>query len=239
MSGKGKALLVLLGLALAVGVAAAQKNKPWTEWILKDAQKILDDSAWGQTQTETNTEEMTWSTATRPIEGQGAVNQATSWKFRICFVSAKPIRQAYLRWLQTGPTKATEEMLQGARQFVDMKFDQTIVIAVQYSGTDQRFNGAVFQALNSAIFSTLKQNTYLDIKGGKRVFLQDYRPPIPFWGAQFIFPRLQDGKPIIDAKTGDVRFYSQFPQLMGNNQQVILNMRFKVANFMYDGVLEF
>jgi len=195
MCGKGKALLVLLALVLAVGFAAAQKNKPWTEWTLKDAQKIL--------------------------------------------LSAKPIRQAYLRWLQAGPTKVTEEVLQGARQFVDVKFDQTIVIAVQYSGRDQRFNGAVFQALNSAVFSTLKQNTYLDIKGGKRIFLADYKPPIPFWGAQFIFPRFQDGKPIIDAKSGDVRFYSQFPQLMGNNQQVILNMRFKVANFMYDGVLEY
>jgi hypothetical protein len=239
MSGKGKAFLGLLGLVLAVGVAAAQKNKSWTEWNFKDAQKILDDSGWGQTQTETNTDEMTFSPKSRPITGQGAMNQATSWSFRICFLSAKPIRQAYLRWLETNPTKASEEMLQGARQFVGMKFDQTIVIAVAYSGTDQRFTAAVFQAFNSAVTATLKQNTYLDLKGGKRVFLQDYRPPIPFWGAQFIFPRFQDDKPVIDAKSGDVLFYSQFPKLMGNNQQVILNMRFKVANFIYSGVLEY
>lgn len=58
-------------------------------------------------------------------------------------------------------------------------------------------------------------------------------------GAKFIFPRSVDDKPIIDAKTGDVWVYAEFPVLSGNNIHVILDMRFKVAKFMYEGALEF
>ena len=39
---------VLLLPAFAVG----QKSKAWTEWAEKEAAKILNDSAWGQTETE-------------------------------------------------------------------------------------------------------------------------------------------------------------------------------------------
>ena len=48
-----KRIFVVCALICLFAVAAvAQKNKPWTEWTAKDAEKILNDSAWGQTQTE-------------------------------------------------------------------------------------------------------------------------------------------------------------------------------------------
>jgi len=39
----------------------AQKQKPWTEWSKKEAEKTLNESPWGQTQTETDTSQMTYS----------------------------------------------------------------------------------------------------------------------------------------------------------------------------------
>src|SRR5205809_7517695 len=39
----------------------AQKQKPWTEWSKKEAGKTLNESPWGQTQTETDTSQMTYS----------------------------------------------------------------------------------------------------------------------------------------------------------------------------------
>lgn len=239
MKRQAKALLILFGLVLTIGALAAQKGKPWTDWNKKDVEKILNDSAWAQTQTETDTSEPTWSTGSRPITGVGAVNQNTSWNFRVRLLSAKPVRQAYLRILELGSPKVSDDVIQQARAFVDSKFEQTIVIAVNYDGNDNRFTNSVFQAFGSAITNTLRNNTYLDIKGGKRVFLQEYKAPNGFFGAQFIFPRIQDDKPVIDAKSGEMRFYAEFPQLSGNNPQVIINRRFKVSDFMYDGVLEF
>lgn len=248
MCGKGKALLVLLGLALAVGVAVAQKNKPWTEWTVKDAQKILDDSAWGQTQTDTDTTEMTFSPASRDISSMGAVNQATSVNVRVRLLSAKPIRLAFFRQVQLNP-KHTQEQLAQAQAFVDRKYDQTIVVAVSYDGTDQRYTAPYFQALNTAIASTLKNTTYLETKGGKRNFLLDYQPPSQDGIAKFIFARIVDDKPYVELKGSELRFYAELPKLMGNNQptnnrkdstQVLtINMRFKIANLMYDGVLEY
>ena len=41
-------------LILLAASVSAQKLKPWTEWTAKDAEKVLNDSAWGQTQTEGN-----------------------------------------------------------------------------------------------------------------------------------------------------------------------------------------
>ncbi len=232
-------LLVLFGLALAVGALAMQKTKPWTEWNKREVEKILNDSGWGQTQTETDTSEPTWSTAPRSITGGGQLNQNTSWNLRVRFLSAKPIRQAYARLLELISPKASDNDIQQARAFVDSKFERTIVIAVNYDGTDNRFTNSVFQSLGSAITSTLKNNTYLDIRGGKRIFLQEYKAPEGYFGAQFIFPRQQDDKPIIDEKSGEVRFYAEFPKLSGNNPQLIVNMRFKVSDFMYNGALEF
>ncbi len=56
---KKMAVIVSVVCALAV-VSGAQKSmsKPWGEWSKKDAEKMLNDSPWGQTQTETDTSEM-------------------------------------------------------------------------------------------------------------------------------------------------------------------------------------
>lgn len=241
MNIKGKALAVFVCLALAMGIAFAQKNKPWTQWNAKEAEKILNDSGWGQTQSDVDTTEQTWSVGPRPTDGIGAVNQATGVNFYIRFLSAKPIRQAFLRLAELNPSKITQPELEQLRQFVDTKYDKTIVISVEFDGKDGRFTQPVFQAFTSGITATLKNNTYLDIKGGKRVFLEEYQPLTPGkgGGSKFIFPRIVDDQPVINAKTGDVRFYAEFPKLSGNNKQVKLDMRFKVNAFMYEGVLEF
>jgi hypothetical protein len=236
-----KSFIAIIALTLAVGIAVAQKIKPWTQWTVPDAEKILTDSGWAQTYSEMDTSEMTWSTAPRPTSGMGALNQATGVNYHIVFLSAKPIRQAYLRLAELNPSRSTTQDIEKMRQFAEAKYDKTIVIAVTYDGKDQRFTNPVFQAFSSAITSTLKNNTYLDIKGGKRVFLQEYQPPVvgENLGAKFIFPRTVDDQPVLTAKTGDIRFYTEFPKLSGNNQQVKLDMRFSVSKFMYEGVIEY
>jgi hypothetical protein len=59
---------------MLAAAATAQKNKPWTEWKLKETEKILNDSPWAQTQTITNINEMNYSPANRG-GGMGALNQ--------------------------------------------------------------------------------------------------------------------------------------------------------------------
>ena len=115
------ALAIVLFMA---GAASAQKpQKPWGEWTQKEAQKILDDSAWGHTQTETDTSQMFFSPTSDPNrpgtratsndssrQSQGATNQAVPLNFRIRFFTAKPIRQAFARTIALKQATMTKEL---------------------------------------------------------------------------------------------------------------------------------
>lgn len=237
-------LLPLLAL-LSLAVTAQKKYKPWTEWNDKDAQKMLNDSPWGQTQTETNTAEMFYSPTTQggssgrgsggitsgnDRNSQGALNQAVNVNYRIRFLSAKPIRQAFARRLMLQNPQAEAQL----KAFAEQTSADWIVVAVDYDAGDQRLSGKVMQAFNSAALGTLKNNTYLETKDGKRIFLQDYKQPLKDgMGAKFVFARLQDGEPFVDAQSGYLRFYSEVAS------DLKLNMRFKVSDMMYDGKLEY
>ena len=87
------ACFVLLTFAAAV---RAQSAKPWIEWTRKDVEKTLNDSAWGQTQTEggqrqpENTSAITATTAARREDSNisaaskaesGEVKPSTSVKY--------------------------------------------------------------------------------------------------------------------------------------------------------------
>jgi hypothetical protein len=89
------------------------------------------------------------------------------------------------------------------------------------------------QEINSAVAGTLKNNTYLERRDGKRLFLMEYKAPISDGlGAKFVFPRMIDGEPFITPDSGEVRFFSE----MGKN--VKLNMRFKISDMTFEGRFE-
>src|SRR5215813_5696321 len=231
-----KLVITLMFVFAFVLVAGAQKKtKPWDEWNEKEVQKMLNDSPWGQTQTQTNTSEMFYSpndpnASSGSRAREGAYNQAVNLNFRIRLLSAKPIRQAFARSV----AMKNPQLMEKLRAFADQKSDQWIVVAVDYDSTDQRSSGKAMQAFNSAVTSALKNNTYLETKDGKRVFLQEYMAPIKDgMGAKFVFPRTIDEKPFVNAESGYLRFYAE----MGAN--IKLNMRFKIADMMYDGNLEY
>jgi hypothetical protein len=234
-------LFITVFAVLFVGTAAQKKYKPWNEWSDKDALKMLNDSAWGQTQTETNTSEMFYNPTTQGGRGassdrnaQGATNQAVNVNYRIRFLSAKPIRQAFARSIllqQKSPNTELEERL---KAFAEQKTQEWIVLAVDFDETDRRFSGPAMQIFNSANTGALQNNTYLEIKDGKRVFLKEYRAPInDGMGAKYIFPRLVEGKPFVTTESGYLRFYCEL------TKDIKLNMRFKVQDMMYDGQLEY
>jgi hypothetical protein len=236
--------LLLLAAASAVPAPAQKKLKPWTEWSKKEAQAILDDSPWGQTQIETDTSEMFFrpqadpnvspGTADPARDQRGATNQAVSVKFRIHFLSAKPIRQAVARLIELGQEKPDPAVASYMRDFVERRFDKWIAVAVTVESRDQRYSGEALQAFNSAVTAALKNNTYLERKDGRRVFLALYQPPTTDGlGAKFIFPREVDGKPFLDGESGEVRFSAEV------SKGIRLNMRFKVSAMMYEGRLEY
>lgn len=233
---------------LAVITATAQKNnKPWTDWSKKDAEKILSDSPWAQTQTDTDNSQMFYSPTTRPgtaaitqppsvnIERgvMGATNQSVDVKFHVRFFSARPVRQALARIMELDQ-KPPADMITRLHNFAELKSTNSIIVTVTYESNDQRYSGIVMQQFNSAITATLKNEAYLERSDGKRLFLEEYIPPgKDGFGARFIFLRELDGQPFITANIGQVRFHAQYP----NGLKV--DRPFKVADMIYQGGLEY
>jgi hypothetical protein len=196
---------------------------------------------------------------------QGATNQATSIKFRIRFFTARPIRQALVRILEEN-NQLDKAKAENLHQWANLHTDEYIVVAVSYEGTDRRYLGRVSQAFESAVTAILKDKTYLERRDGKRLFLTEYKPPQKDgFGAHFIFPRALDGQPFINTDSGSIRFHSEYENktaldtalnpagqtsrgVAPQNKNAIqpesqykfkLDMRFKVADMTYDGVLEY
>jgi hypothetical protein len=234
---------VLLSLALLSTSFAQKDKKPWTEWSQKEAEKILNDSAWGRMQTDTDTDEMFFRPTADSVRApnsverrvEGATNQSTNVTYGIRFFSARPVRQAFMRMIQLQQKKLEPEVLERMKNFAEVEATDSIIIAVTVEGTDKRSLGRVLQIVNSAVTGTLKNTTYLERSDGKRLFLQEYVPPgRDGFGARFIFPRVVDGDhPFLTSEFAEVRFVSDF------EPPVKLNKRFKLTDMMVDGKLEY
>ena len=243
--GASVVLVLLLLTAIAFETVTGQKQaKSWKEWSKADAEKVLNKSAWGQLQVDTDLSEMffTPTTDARTTRApnsnsrleQGATNQETKLTYGIRFFSARPVRQAFIRMIQLQQKNLEADVIERMNNFAELPSTDSIIIAVTIEGTDQRSLGKVMQIVSSAVTGTLKNTTYLERNDGKRLFLEEYVPPgKDGFGARFIFPRMVDERPFLTPETQDVRFYSEV------GTAIKLNMRFKTADMMIDGKLEY
>jgi hypothetical protein len=234
-------------LALCACSAFAQKTKPWTEWTEKEAAKILNDSPWGQTQTEGEesrpeqtsaiTQVAAPSAANRQLSREGEAPKTTPSrvvKYRMRFLSAKPVRGAFARLLLLQKAEVDENLSTQLQGFVDRDFTDYIVVVVTAEAADEKLVGPALQVLTTATADVLKEKVYLERKDGKRLVLADYRPPGPDgMGAKFVFMRQLEGQPFLTAGSDNVRFFAQL------GEKVKLNVKYRVSDMMYDGKLEY
>lgn len=244
-----RVVLSSLLLVLCACSAFAQKSKPWTELSEKEAAKILNDSAWGQTQTEgeeTRAPEQT--SAITQVAAPGSANRQLSRegeapkpsgpsrviKYRMRFLSAKPVRGAFARILLLKKPEVDENLSTQLQDFVDRDFGEYVVVAVVAEAVNDKLVAPTMQFLTTATADVLKDKVYLERRDGKRLPLADYRPPGPDgMGAKFVFMRKLEGQPFLTTDSDNVRFFAQF------NEKMKLNVRYKVADMMYDGKLEY
>jgi hypothetical protein len=242
-----KRILLLCSVFILFTVSAsAQKEKPWTDWSEKDAIKVMTDSAWAQTQKEltesaaatgpSNSAAATRNTTTSQKnaaesgETLGRKDMALTLNYYMAFLSAKPVRQAFVRFMEIKAPETPADKAAERRAFIDKNFGDYIVVTLKLDGTDKNKIRPAMQLL-SGDPKAFKDTAYLERKDGKRVALVDYRVPDQL-GAKFIFPRTFEGKPFLDASSGEVRVYVE----LGKTK---LSRRFKVAEMMYDGKLEY
>jgi len=248
--------VVALLLFMTIAASAQKENYSWMELPRKEAERLLTNSPWSQTQVDTDASEMFYSptrpgtsavaqTTTKGNIGtqqsinnnradRGALNEEVHTSYRISFLSARPIRQAFAKMILSSERGPNEQLASQLQAFVERDFSSFVVIAVKIDSTDQRLLGPVMQAINSATTGTLKNTTYLERQDGQRVFLMQYNAPIADnLGAKFIFPRLVDGQPFLKSDSGSVRFFAQF------NDSFKINMVYKVREMIYEQKLEY
>jgi hypothetical protein len=232
--------ICVVTLALGLVVVNAQKGS-WTDWTQKDVLRILNDSAWGQTQVETeqasgSTAAITSTTDKAPLNRDASKPTAGSVtgyiKYFIRFLSARPIREAVVRKLQLEqPSMAMTEQL---KAFAETGSTDYIVVSVLAEASDKKMAGSAMQAFNAASLESLKEVTYLERKDGQRLLLMDFRPPTSDGlGAKFVFARTLKNQPFMSDEAGQVRFNCQL------SKTIKLTARFKVSDMMYDGKLEY
>jgi hypothetical protein len=234
---------------MLASLAVAQKQKPWTEWTKKDVEKTLNDSAWGQTQSEgggsasssSNQSAVSSTTAAKnedrslsaPRTESGETKQAPYVKYHVRFLSAKPVRAAFARMVMLSKTQPDENLTAQLQGFIDRDFSDYIVVSVGLEVGDQKMAKPLMQAFSSATTETLQQNVYLERKDGKKLFLLEYRAPVEDgMGAKFVFKRTMDGEPFLN-ENDSVRFVAQL------NEKMKLNTRYKLSDMLYDGKLEY
>jgi hypothetical protein len=234
-------LLTIPGLLLvfSLSVPAQWDKKPPTEWTEKDATKLLNESGWAKTQSFDSPMEAFKG----PVTGRVGTNSPTAPRppdaahvyFRVRFLSAKPVRQALGRLIelkQKGGMK--EELAEQLKQFASGEFLEYIVVAVTSDASDAGSNVQQAAALLRRDNAELKNTTYLEIKGGKRIFLQEFQPTRPDgFGARFIFQRLVEGKPFITPESEEIHFVAPL------SDQYRLDRRYKIKDMMYEGKLEY
>ena len=255
------AVAVVLMLAHPFGITAQWNKKPYTEWSEKEALKLLNDSPWCQTQVFTDTSKQ--SSTTRSGSGSTtAIADVINVSFRVRLLSAKPTRQAIARAMalqQKG--NLTEQLAARLKAFASADFPDYIVINV-LAEADKPSN--MLQQATAVLYklttNELKNDTYLLLKGGKRVFLKEYQPPgKDGLGARFIFARLVDGEPFISEKSEEILFHtdlsggsaidgtisnSDIPNRDSSGRTAqpygfTINLRYKIKDLMWDGKLEY
>ncbi len=236
--------LIFFVMLFAASALIAQTGKPWLEWNMKETTKVLNESGWGQTQLETREADGASAAITNTGSSRNMIPRdaskdspgaITSYiKYYIRLLSAKPVRQAVVRKLMIDSPEMPAERQTQLKAFAEATTSDYIVVAVVAEAKDASMGGMALQAFKTATLESLKDSTYLERADGQRLPLEDFVAPVADGlGAKFVFKRMLNNKPFLEAGSGQMKFYSQ----LGKN--IKLEARYKVSEMMYDGHLEY
>jgi len=200
------AFLALGTIAVSpIAVSDDGADKPFREWSLSKAVKLLNSSAWARQET--------YTTVVGGV-GSGRSGEKEIYnRFYIRFLSAQPIREAYARVQQI--QHGYDELEDGDKQRFDdvlkpgleMDVDRWIVVAVSFRSNDPNLESQVRRFFQTQTTETLKDKVFLSTEQLSQVKVDTYFPPREEGvGAKFVFPRIVDGIEVASEMTGSLSF---------------------------------
>lgn len=239
-------IFVIMATIVSSIIATAQiPNKPWTEWTDKEVDKLLRTSPWSVRQIASlerspygveNSAKFSPPLSLQDMRGLDnfQVQSMLATNFQIRFLSASVIRQAFARRVELGLKNGDPRLRSQLEDFVNRKFDEWIVITVDFDMVQGWNPAPIRQIFKEANINSLNKYTYLETDGGRRIPLADYKPPTEDGlGAKFIFQRMENGKPVIPEGTRRLRFYSELARFL------VVDSRFNLAEMLYKGQVEY
>ncbi len=218
--------LVMLSLGLLPGKdTASWWDEPYTKWNREQTVKMFNDSPWVQTQT--------YSYAS--VEGHLGQNE-TKFQFTVRLFSSQPVREAYVRMLQL--MNNYDSLAPDRRQAFDTHVGSIanvdpgdeVIVAIAFACTDPQASRDLKRFFETATAATLGQNAFLYSSSAGQITLAKYLPDSGGIGSRFIYPRVFNGAPILQATDKELRFQVYVPPM---GQELIAG--FRPAKMIYHG----
>jgi hypothetical protein len=180
-------------------------DKPFQEWSLSKAVKLLNSSAWARQET--------YTTVVGGV-GSGRSGEKEIYnRFYIRFLSALPVREAYARVqqiqhgydeLEDAEKKQFDDILKPG---LELDVDRWIVVAVSFRSNDPDQESQVRRFFQTQTTETLKDKAFLSTDRLPQVKVHTYFPPREeSVGAKFVFPRNVDGIDLASEMSGTISF---------------------------------
>jgi len=240
----GAAIILSLGMLYAGKKNEKWMDKPFTKWDQKEVAELFNKSAWavvkafrGQVANISSSgaasagEHGTVSTlgsggAANSTYGTGGGTKGVDvpeFTFTARLFSAQPMREAYVRMLQIMnnydalPPAKQQAFDQKVAGILHYDASQKVVVMLAYQTNDPNSKRDMDQWFNTQTTDTLKQNAYLFSPSAGQMELVSYFPPSQNGGlgAQFVFPRMFKGEPILQPGAGKMRFQLSYQPQIG------------------------
>ncbi len=216
----------------------SQEAKSWDDWSKKDSDKVLNNSAWAQSQMKgeapIDMRVRNGGSQNPQLGDPGPVKVPSEVYLRVRFITAKPIREGFASKIWQSEPEPNAELKVQLQNIIDNGFGDFIVVAVNVEGQDPQTVRQTLQGLMKLKTTDLADKVYLERNDKKRLPLIEYKTPVADnMGGKFIFARTVDGSPYLTPENDSVRFVIN---LSGNLK---LNMKFDVSKMMYGDRLEY
>ncbi|HSR68723.1 MAG TPA: hypothetical protein VLU25_12365 [Acidobacteriota bacterium] len=185
-------------------------RKSYREWTEEEAVWVLNESPWARRET-----------FTQVVEGVGSGVRGERELFSTYFVrflSAPPIRQAYVRvrQLQNGYAGMGDverrDFDRGSRRLLDLDVRRWIVISLAFRSNEPDRELRFKQHFQVQTVETLRRTTALSTRLFPKLEPVAYFPPAEDGvGARFVFPRRVDGVEVISPDDETVSFEIEVP----------------------------
>jgi hypothetical protein len=210
--------IVLLGGLSVYAGSEFWEVKPYTQWSLKECEKILEYSPWAKEYVLTGVPVPGDSAIDRQYQAGIMDSKPLNIKYKIQFQSARTVREALIRQRQIlekydafTPEKKQQFDKQAQDFFATAPADQ-IIVSVKYSSNSAKNNLDLAHYWQTRTLEQLKNSIYLIGAKGVKVPIKQYTSERSEKREfTFVFPRQHNGKDIVSPEDKSLKLEFAYP----------------------------